>query len=205
MNNTCYIVGASGENFENFTPVTGDLVIASDGGYKQLIQKGYTPDVLIGDLDSLSDVEILCDLIRHPVIKDDTDTLLCVKYGMEKGYKNFVIYGGLGGARISHSYANIQTLAFLTDAGCHGKLISENCEIFMIKDGKLSFDKEKSGHISVFSYTDISHGVCEKGLKYEIENANVKSNFPIGVSNSFVGTPSEVSVSDGTLLIILES
>ena len=205
MENICYIVGASGENFENFIPNDGDLIIASDGGYEQLIKKGYTPDILIGDVDSLDISDVSCKVIRHPVMKDDTDTILCIKYGMEKGYKNFVIYGGLGGKRISHSYANIQALAFIKDSGCFGKLISENCEIFMLENSKIEFDKGKSGHVSVFSYTNRSCGVSEKGLKYEITDVEISNRFPIGVSNSFTGAPSFISVKDGTLLIILES
>lgn len=205
MKNICYIVGASGENFESFIPNDGDLIIASDGGYEQLTRKGYTPDILIGDLDSLNISDISCEIIRHPVMKDDTDTVLCIKYGMEKGYKNFVIYGGIGGKRLSHSYANIQALAYIAESNCFGKLVSENCEVFMLKNSKIEFDENKSGHISVFSYTDKSFGVSEYGLKYEISNVTLDNRFPLGVSNSFTGKPSFVSVNNGTLLLIVES
>ena len=54
--------------------------------------------------------QVTCpDIIHVPVEKDDTDTLLCLKYGMELGYREFLMIGGIGG-RLDHTMANIQTL-----------------------------------------------------------------------------------------------
>lgn len=50
--------------------------------------------------------------------------------------------------------------------------------------------------------TDKSIGVDIKGLKYELENAELTNHFPVGVSNEFTGSKSSISVSDGTLLIV---
>ena len=205
MKRICYIVGASGEGFKPFTPDKNDLVIACDGGYNTLTENGYTPDILIGDLDSLPDTEISCNVIRHPVMKDDTDMMLCIKYGLDKGYRHFIIFGGIGGKRFSHSYANIQALAFLTEEDCFGKLIFDGGEMFMVKNGTAEFDKDTKGDISVFSYTDTCTGVSEKGLKYGLDDATIDSFFPVGVSNSFTGQPASVSVKNGTLLIIVEN
>lgn len=204
MNGICYIAGASGEDFNNFELKNEDLLIASDGGYTQLIKKGYNPDVLIGDLDSLNNtIPNDIKVIKHPVMKDDTDTMLCIKYGIEKGYRKFVIFGGMGG-RLSHTYANIQSLAYLTESGYECRLSSQSSDVYMIKNGKIVFDECSSGHISVFSYSETSYGVCESGLKYTVENAVLTNKFPLGVSNSFIGKPAEISVKDGVLLIITE-
>ena len=166
MGNTCYIVGASGEDFDSFNVEKGDLIIASDGGYKYLTEKGYTPHILIGDFDSFEyfDVKKLpkhIQIIQHPVIKDDTDTMLCIKHGISKGYKRFVIFGGMGG-RISHTYANVQSLAYLADIGHFGRLSSTKCDIYVIKNERLVFDSSNKGSISVFAYGDTANGVCEK-------------------------------------------
>lgn len=204
MSGVCYITGASGEDFDNFELKAGDLLIASDGGYEALIKKGYTPDVLIGDFDSMQFVEAPCETIRHPSIKDDTDTMLCIKYGMEKGYRNFTVFGALGGERMSHTYANIQTLAYAVEKGCFCRLVSKKQEVFMIKNGSVEFDKDMQGYVSVFAYSEKAYGVYEEGLKYELKNGILDSSFPLGVSNSFIGRTSKISVKKGALLIIVE-
>lgn len=204
MSGVCYITGASGEDFDNFELKAGDLLIASDGGYEALIKKGYTPDVLIGDFDSMQFVEAPCETIRHPSIKDDTDTMLCIKYGMEKGYRNFTVFGALGGERMSHTYANIQTLAYAVEKGCFCRLVSKKQEVFMIKNGSVEFDKDMQGYVSVFAYSEKAYGVYEVGLKYELKNSILDSSFPLGVSNSFIGRTSKISVKKGALLIIVE-
>ena len=72
----------------------GDLVIAADGGYETLKKLNIEPDVIIGDFDSLkSDLPQNGNIIKHPVKKNDTDTLLAIKYGLENGYTDFIIYG----------------------------------------------------------------------------------------------------------------
>ena len=205
MKKICYIVGASGEGFKPFSPKDGDLLIACDGGYYELIKNGYTPDILIGDLDSLPQTDISCKLIKHPVMKDDTDMMLCIKHGIENGYKDFVIFCGVGGERFSHTYANIQSLTYLLDNDCFGKLIFDNGEMFMLKNGAVEFDENAKGDISVFAYSDVCTGVTEKGLKYSLDDAEMTNRFPIGVSNSFTGKPANITVKDGTLLIILEN
>ncbi len=205
MKRICYIIGASGDSFKPFEYNDGDLLIACDGGYRVLTENGYTPDILIGDLDSLSETDISCEVIKHPVMKDDTDMMLCIKYGMGKGYRHFIIYGGIGGKRFSHSYANIQSLAYLTENDCFGKLIFDGGEIFMVKDGTAEFDENTSGEVSVFSYSDVCKGVSEKGLTYGLDDAEIDNRFPVGVSNSFTGKPASISVKRGTLLIIVEN
>ena len=204
MNGICYIAGASGEDFDNFEIKDGDILIASDGGYEALVKKGYSPNVLIGDFDSMEYIEAPCETIRHPSVKDDTDTMLCIKYGMDKGYKNFTVVGALGGERMSHTYANIQSLAYAVEHGCFCRLVSKKQEVFMIKNGEVSFEKDMRGYVSVFAYSENAYGVCEKGLKYEIEDATLSSSFPLGVSNAFMGKHARISVKEGIILVIVE-
>ena len=51
----------------------------------------------------------------------------------------------------------------------------------------------------------MAEGVYETGLKYELKDAVLKKECPIGVSNEFMGIKSRVSVRKGTLLLIKES
>ena len=55
--------------------------------------------------------------------------------------------------------------------------------------------------MSVFSFTDLSCGVSESGLLYQINNVELQSTNPIGVSNEFIGEEAEVSVKNGILIL----
>ena len=115
---TCYIVGAGDFTPRGFAPVPGDLVLAADGGYRALYSLGYTPDLLLGDFDSLGDLPLPPDLpvLRFPARKDDTDTGLALRHGLDRGYRDFALYGCAGG-RVDHLLANLQSMARMSRLG----------------------------------------------------------------------------------------
>jgi thiamine pyrophosphokinase len=176
-----------------------DLVIAADGGYRQ--PGCVKPDLVVGDFDSLGYVPEQENIIRHPVHKDDTDTMLAVKLGLEKGYDKFMILGGLGG-RFDHTVANIQTLAYIRTHHAKGCLAGDGeCAALLCNDS-ISFSGGGSGTVSAFAYGEEARGVTLEGLEYPLENATLTCDFPLGVSNAFTGAPAKISVIDGRLLVI---
>lgn len=201
-NGICYIVGA-GENYGlNFALQSGDYVIAADGGLKYLKQAGIKADLVVGDFDTLHYKPDHPNVIALSEEKDDTDTLASMREGIRMGYSNFHIYCGMGG-RIEHTVANMQLLAYLSQSNRKGLLFGKDCVITAVTNGSLTFSDNARGHISVFSFSDTAKGVYLKGLKYELYNATLTSTFPIGVSNEFTSKESIVTVTDGTILIVL--
>ena len=85
-------------------------------------------------------------------------------------------------------------------------LVSDRYKIFVIKDEKISLEPNGEKTVSVFAFGSDAHGVTLRGLKYEAENITLKASFPLGVSNStqYDATRAEISVRDGTLLIMTE-
>jgi len=204
MSATCYIVGAAPDgDGVRFTPQTHDLVIAADGGFTHLESAGIIPHIVIGDFDSLGFMPAQTAVVPYAKEKDDTDMMLAIRYGLDKGFQTFEIYGGLGG-RIDHTIANIQAITFLARHGARGKLIDRNTWATVICADSIAFDATESGIISVFALDGEVHGVTECGLQYPLTNATLTNSFPIGVSNAFVGVRSVVSVREGALLIILQ-
>jgi len=199
----CVIIGAG--EFDGKIPVPGDgaVVIAADGGYAHIRELGLRPDVVIGDFDSLGRAPENENVIRLNVEKDDTDTLAAIRYGLSEGCGEFHIYGGTGG-RISHTIANTECLAFLSQKGLRGYLCGNGFYITAVTDGILEFDAGMSGSISVFAHGDRAQGVCLRGLKYGLDNAELTNTFPLGVSNSFTGEKSTVRVGRGTLIVVVE-
>lgn len=188
----------------------GDLVIALDGGLLFCVENDITPDYIIGDFDSLPvEKQSLLEkfpqdcIMRLPCEKDDTDMLAAIKFAMEKGITDFVIYGGLGG-RLSHTIANIQCLMYLKERGLNGVLIGNNTKAFLLQNETFIFDEQQVGYLSVFAYSGQVRGVTLKGLKYELEDAKLTAAIPLGVSNEFIGKKAEVSVREGVLLLVMD-
>ena len=98
----CYIFGAGERTSCAVKPAPSDIVIAADGGFDYINALGLHANVVLGDFDSVTTRRLPPDCIRYPSKKDDTDLVLAVKLGLEKGYSEFVIYGGLGG-RLDHT------------------------------------------------------------------------------------------------------
>ena len=130
---TCYVVGAGDFTPRGFAPGPGDLVVAADGGYRALYSLGYTPDLLLGDFDSLGDVPLPADLpvLRFPVRKDDTDTGLALRHGLEQGFRDFALYGCAGG-RVDHLLANFQSMARVSRLGATVRLAAPDYDAWAL-------------------------------------------------------------------------
>ena len=178
------------------------FVIAADGGLRHTKTLGITPNAVLGDFDSLGYTPEGANVF--PVEKDDTDAMLAVRLGLEQGCDEFLLYGSLDGPRLDHTVANFQTLQFLTDHGAVGYLIGKTTMVTVVKNGKITFPAGLSGTISVFCMGPDAEGVTEKGLFYGVEEATLTSGFPLGVSNHFTGEAAEISVKNGSLLVLWE-
>ncbi len=177
-----------------------DFVIAADGGLAHAQALGITPDLTLGDFDSLGYTPQGAAV--YPVEKDDTDSMLAVREGLARGFREFVLYGALDGARLDHTVANYQTLQFLADRGARGTLVGEHFLATVIKNGQITFPPRFSGTVSVFCMGPDARGVTETGLYYGLDNATLTAGFPLGVSNRFTGEPACIRVEAGSLLVL---
>ena len=112
MEGICYIVGAAPLDGRLPDPKRGDYLIAADAGYAPLIAAGLTPDFVMGDFASLGAPPEHPNVETHSVIKDDTDTMLAVRWASEQGFEAVRLCCAFGG-RLDHVLANLQTLEFL--------------------------------------------------------------------------------------------
>lgn len=194
-------------------------IIACDGGYDRCLELGVTPDLIIGDMDSVktwlpTDTEI----IKAPPEKNDTDTMIAVKTAFERGFDSFVISGATGCGRMGHTMAAISTLEYIADHGgdgfamdyfsyyyVQGRGIKKYpfCEV-MAEDSTDSGDVFPFKYISVFALTDKAE-LSMRGLKYGWENMTLVRGFPLGVSNEFKERYGEIEVYSGKILVILET
>lgn len=228
---TCYIVGAGDFTPRGFAPVPGDLVLAADGGYRALYSLGYMPDLLLGDFDSLGDLPLPPDLpvLRFPARKDDTDTGLALRHGLDRGYRDFALYGCAGG-RVDHLLANLQSMARVSRLGAAIRLAAPDYDAWSLTGpapdapapnaptpapggpapdalapaAVLALPPRPGGTlVSVFCHGDRAEGVTLAGLAYPLSDAALTGDFPLGVSNRRLdGQRATVAVRRGTLLIL---
>ena len=226
---TCYVVGAGDFTPRGFAPGPGDLVVAADGGYRALYSLGYTPDLLLGDFDSLGDLPLPADLpvLRFPVRKDDTDAGLALRHGLDLGFRDFALYGCAGG-RVDHLLANFQSMARVSRLGATVRLAAPDYDAWSLTGpapdapapapggpapdapdalapaAVLALPPRPGGTlVSVFCHGDRAEGVTLAGLAYPLSDAALTGDFPLGVSNRRLdGQRATVAVRRGTLLIL---
>lgn len=198
---SCWIYcGAPTINF-NIKPPDNAFIIAADSGYSILKHLGITPNILLGDFDSFADtIPENCEIITAPTEKDDTDTMLAVKTALSKGYYDITIAASIGG-RLDHTFANIQTLAYIADNGGNGKLLGENDIVYLCEKGKYFFDKQKDMYFSIFSYTDTSD-ISLSGTKYTLNNYCLTNKFPLGVSNEIIAEEGCLTINHGQIIVV---
>lgn len=203
----CIIIGASPETDivsiqKNITE--GDFIVCADGGRKYAEQIGITPDLMIGDFDSSAFPETYrgeIEMIKLPRMKDDTDTMYCVKECIKRGYNDFTLLGMLGG-REDHTYANLCTLLYLCKSGCTGRIINAEREIFVTDKGA-EIHHQKGLLFSVFPFGCESCTVSLKGFLYELDRGTLTADFPLGVSNEITSDNAVVTVHENTAVIYI--
>jgi thiamine pyrophosphokinase len=201
--NKCIIFGGAAFEKLIFPLDDTDYVIAADSGLAHLEKLGRKPDAIVGDFDSLGFIPNSAQVF--PVEKDDTDMLLAIRHGLDKGYREFVLYGGLDGNRLDHTIANLQTLAFLLEQGAHGYLVGKDYTATVIQGETAVFSPDATGILSVFCMGAAATGVTLHGLQYSLENGRLTADFPLGVSNHFLGKESRISVQEGKLLLLWDT
>lgn len=213
MRGKCIVMGAGDLTVGELAVGEEDFVIAVDGGLSYCEILNIEPDFIIGDFDSVSEGEkkAICklqneipDRIRQlKPEKDDTDMLSALKYGLEAGYRDFRIYGGTGG-RFDHTLANIQCLLYLKNHDAVGYLVDGTGMILVLQNEAVHFNRNLEGFLSLFSLGKQAKGVSIEGMKYPLKDYTMTNDFPIGISNEFIGEEAVISVEDGELVCMLQ-
>ena len=198
----CFIFSAGTYYGLRERPRPGDLVLAADAGYRICRQEGIEPDLLLGDFDSMDQPADFERVRRVPVEKDDTDTMLAVKTGLEQGCGEFHLYGGTGGKRLDHTLANLQTLLYLRRRGARGYVYDNDFIWTVIENEKLTVERTVEwGLLSVFCMGEPASGIDETGVQYPLSGASLTAEFPLGISNHILEPQAQVTVRQGSLLV----
>lgn len=181
----------------------GDHIVAADGGWVTARSLGVQPHCILGDFDSAPRPDDP-DAIVLPTVKDDTDSQYATRLALEDGYTDILYLGVLGGKRLDHTLAALQTALGAARQGAKVMLADENTEIHILLGGQsIRLEPRADWYFSLLAMGGEVTGVSEKGSFYELENGSLRPDFPLGVSNEFAGKPVEVSIGTGSALLVL--
>lgn len=197
----CYIIG--GGPFDGFFDEIrdNDLVITADRGFDHAQNLGIIPDIAIGDFDSTDKPDFENTIALNP-IKDVTDTVAAIYLAIEKGCRDIIVYGGLGG-RESHTISNIKSMYYYKKKGIDIRLKARDKEIFLIDRDFFYKYSGKDFYVSIFSLAKKSI-LDIKGLFYELDDYQMANDDALGVSNETKGCDFKINVKEGALLVIFE-
>lgn len=190
-----------------------DFVAVCDGGLNYALEQGIRFDMLVGDFDSyrgrLPSLPDTVELIRLPSEKDDTDTGFAVKTLLGRGFRDFLIIGGVGG-RLDHTFGNMAVAADIAARGGICELVGAagGERIIVFRNRTIKLTPAKGAFVSIFPWGSASATVTASGFKYPLEHGKVSARTTLGVSNEFApgskrSVPSEITAESGTVVVVV--
>lgn len=176
--------------------------ICADGGANTAKNMGLTPDIIIGDLDSVEDATITHFKNVAKIIKvkrqDDTDVEKALKYAVKKGFTEAVLLGGTGD-RLDHSFGNLGiVLKFYGQIKIF--LISEQ-SVLTAHEKKVNIDTIKGESISLYGF-DKKTKITSSGLKYKLTDEALPFGIRESTSNVANSTMVSLKIKKGKIFLM---
>lgn len=195
-----------------------DRLICADGGARHLRRMNLIPDLLIGDMDSISaeDKDWLAShhvpVQQFPAVKDETDAELAIRSAMtglpEPHGSHELLVAGAFGSRPDHVLANQLLVASLASEGWRFTLTDGRSWLFTLSGGQSLALQAKDFPaiplaVSAIPVTPETTGLTYQGLAYPLKDARLSLGSTLGVSNLICKFPVKISLESGILLVII--
>lgn len=197
--NGLLLTGGEGPSLADLQPFLAGIgiVVAADSGYDLALKLGLEPNLIVGDMDSVSAHRLPEERVRRfPPDKTYTDTELALHVLTEQGCDRVVIAGG-GSGRLDHLLYIVglfqretPRLCWIT-AGEHVEAIRGTSSYFGYVGQTVSF-------LSLSSGAAIA---CSEGLRWPLDGLRWNPGEG-GVSNIITASPMRVKMECGALLMI---
>ncbi|HHT26680.1 MAG TPA: thiamine diphosphokinase [Firmicutes bacterium] len=196
--------------WQSIPELTGDFrpIICADGGGLHALRLCVTPDIVLGDFDSLPAAELhLLQAVRmhkFPTLKDETDAELAVAEALRSGATEVVLAGALGG-RLDHTLANLGLLRVLRRHGVKAVATDGNQSVWLVTPHNSPFvvNAQPGALFSVLPLSTQADDVSITGARWELTHSDLEQGATRTVSNQLLDTPAMISVGQGELLVLV--
>lgn len=181
---------------------TTSLIVCADGGANKARKLGITPDLIIGDLDSITpSTRKFYSTVKtiRVTSQENTDLEKALDVLVGKGIRSAVIVGAMGG-RPDHAYANFSIFKkyyklldlVFSDALCDIRII----------EGKNILDLPVGSILSLMPFGRCD-GITARGLEFPLVNDSLEMGVREGASNRVCASPVSIEIKKGCLLLFL--
>lgn len=196
-------------NYEILKSLVEDanFIICADGGMDHLLKIRKEPNLLVGDLDSISQESLKfikeknIPTMKFPVMKDSTDTGIAMEYLIDKEYSEITLIG-VTGTRLDHTLANIHLLNTLLEKGIKGKIVDDNNIIYLI-DEKLEIESVKDRYLSIIPISVDGIIISLEGFLYNLDKKFIDFGSTHCISNKIVAERGIIQIHSGKALLFL--
>jgi len=185
-----------------------DFIIAADGGTRHALALCKTPNVIIGDMDSVTfDLRPLTEkgtqVIRFPQDKNETDLELAIQHALTLNPKQVVILAALGG-RLDQTLGNIALInkPFILHPSSFILSIDDGIEEVFFCHNQCEIHGAVGDIVSLIPWQGEVTGIVTKTLKWALQNETLYPNKTRGISNEMTGDTAEVKIKSGLLLLV---
>ncbi|MCL1974776.1 MAG: thiamine diphosphokinase [Firmicutes bacterium] len=181
-------------------------VVAADKGAEHLLQLGLTPQLVIGDGDSLSkSARAACkksgaEFINLPREKDQTDAEAAVCAVFAAGYNHLAVFGAFGG-RIDHMLGNVLLPLSYKDKWESCIFYGEGCTAFYCF-GHCSLKGQPGDTVSLLPLSATIKNITLQGFKYALYNHDLELGSSLCLSNELTEEVGRITFDNGIMLII---
>lgn len=191
----------------------GDRLLAADGGALHCLALGLTPDLVVGDFDSLSAADLAelqargARLAQFPARKDETDLELALLHAASETPDEILVLGALGD-RWDMSLANLLLLAHPGLRAARISLVEalgarRQVAWLAQPEAALEIYGQPGDTVSLLPLAGDAHGVRTAGLEYPLVDETLAFGATRGISNVLVGQSGTVKLRAGLLLVTL--
>jgi thiamine pyrophosphokinase len=178
------------------------IIVAADGGANGARAFGITPDLIIGDMDSITPATrrfFRTTTLIRVARQDNTDMEKALDYIASASLAREVMVIGATGRRIDHTLGNLAVLGSYRDR-LRVIACGDGWHAFPVKSGE-KVPASIGTTVSLIPFGDCQ-GVTLNGLKYPLRNATIRAAH-IAVSNVVRRPPFTVFLRRGKMLAVV--
>jgi len=178
-------------------------ILCCDGACLYAKAYGLTPDMIVGDMDSIGEKlpESFANipLVKYPVEKDATDLQLAIELTLKKGCTSIEIIGGTG-RRTDHLLGNIQLLLYLAKKNIPATMI-DSYNFISVVTGTVPLEGKEGDLVSIIPLSS-NLRITTENLKYSLKEHLMPADQPLGISNVLLQSPAAFHISGGYAVLV---